>query len=231
MPKYKAGDKMSDLISDDFNLLQVMCRFDIPLGFGDKSVKEVCDESGVDCYTFLEVVNFTADGIARMEEDAELISLPTLMKYLKSSHDYFINYSIPANRVKLEEALPQDDRVARLIMQFYDQYADEVRTHMTYEDLNIFTYVNELLEGKVNRQFTITTFSKQHNEAGDKLNDLKNIIIKYYPGKDNNTQVIDALFDIYKNEEWLAGHCKVEDNILVPAIMKLERRLTAHEGQ
>ena len=39
---YTPTDKMSDIICDNYRLLQVMSRFDIPLGFGDASVEEVC---------------------------------------------------------------------------------------------------------------------------------------------------------------------------------------------
>lgn len=225
MPTYRPTDKMSTLITDNFNLLQVMCRFNIPLGFGDKTVQEVCQDSGVDCMTFLRIVNFTANGFARMQTNLNDISIPTLVHYLKASHDYFLNYAIPTNRQKLEAALPLTDKLSTLILKVYDQYAEEVNMHMNYEDHDIFTYIDGLLSGHLRQGFTITTFSQQHDEASDKLNELKNLIIKYYPGDQNNTPLIDALFDIYKNAEWLAAHCQVEDNILIPAIMKLERNL------
>ena len=56
--KYRSTDKMSDLICDNYSLLMVMSRFGLSLGFGDKSVKDVCEAQGVDCPTFLAVANF-----------------------------------------------------------------------------------------------------------------------------------------------------------------------------
>ena len=50
--KYRATDKMSDLICDNYSLLMVMSRFGLSLGFGDKSVKDVCEAQGVDYRTF-----------------------------------------------------------------------------------------------------------------------------------------------------------------------------------
>lgn len=49
---YKPTDKMSDLICENYALLQVLSRFGVSLGFGDKSVQEVCSMNGVDCTTF-----------------------------------------------------------------------------------------------------------------------------------------------------------------------------------
>ena len=62
LQKYKPTDKMIDLIGDNYSLLQVMSRFGLSLGFGDKTVKEVCEMNNVDCQTFLVVVNFMAEG-------------------------------------------------------------------------------------------------------------------------------------------------------------------------
>ena len=79
LQKYKPTDKMIDLISDNYSLLQVMSRFGLSLGFGDKTVKEVCELNGVDCRTFLIVVNFMAEGFSRLDGDKDDISIPGLI--------------------------------------------------------------------------------------------------------------------------------------------------------
>ena len=56
--KYKPTDKMAGLIDDNIMLLMVMSRFGMSLGFGDKTVQEVCSTQHVDCNTFLAVANF-----------------------------------------------------------------------------------------------------------------------------------------------------------------------------
>ena len=52
---------MSDVISDDYRMLQMISRFGITLGFGDKTVNAACKTAGVDTETFLTVVNFLTD--------------------------------------------------------------------------------------------------------------------------------------------------------------------------
>ena len=59
---YEAGDKMISVIRDNYNILQAMNSFGIYLGFGDKTVDEVCKEQGVDTFTFLTVINYTVNG-------------------------------------------------------------------------------------------------------------------------------------------------------------------------
>ena len=89
---------MIDLISDDYSLLQVMSRFGLSLGFGDKTVKEVCEQNSVDCQTFLIVVNFITEGFSRLNGDKDNISIPGLIDYLRQAHSYFLDFSLPAIR-------------------------------------------------------------------------------------------------------------------------------------
>lgn len=63
---YEADDKMISLIADNYNILQSLGRFGINLGFGDKTVREVCEDQNVDTYTFLAVVNFSITAIATL---------------------------------------------------------------------------------------------------------------------------------------------------------------------
>lgn len=79
---YEPEDKMISLIRDNYNLLQSLGSFGISLGFGDKTVSQVCEEQHVDTYTFLAVVNFTINGY-RDFDDASRLSMPTLLQYLK----------------------------------------------------------------------------------------------------------------------------------------------------
>jgi regulator of cell morphogenesis and NO signaling len=220
---------MIDLISDNYSLLQVMSRFGLSLGFGEKTVREVCEINNVHCPTFLAVVNFTADGYSQMDGKTPDISIPALIDYLKQAHLFFLDFYLPAIRRKLTEAIDTHNEVAFLILKFFDEYTDEVRKHMNYEDQTVFKYVDALMRGQVPRHFQITTFSRHHDQVGEKLTELKNIIIKYCPAKDNENLLNAALFDIYECEAELESHCRVEDYIFVPAIVDLERRVKAHE--
>lgn len=228
--KYKHSDKMIDLISDNYSLLQVMSRFGLSLGFGDQTVKEVCEKKGVDCRTFLIVVNFKAEGFSRMDSSSDEISIPALVDYLRQAHFYFLDFCLPAIRRKLLEAIDcsQDD-VSFLIMKFFDKYMSEVRKHMEYEERTVFKYVDGLLHGNVLKNYQISTFSKHHDQVGEKLTELKNIIIKYCPARANTNLLNAVLFDIYACEEELEFHCMVEDYLFVPAILKLERRMRGDE--
>lgn len=219
---YEASDKMISLIRDNYNLLQSLGSFGISLGFGDKTVKQVCDDQNVDTNTFLAVVNFTINGYREMD-DVSRLSVPTLLQYLKASHDYFLGFQLPFIRKELVDALDENDNLARLILKLYDEYSRSVTLHMKYEEKTVFPYVESLLAGKSMANYAIDMYSKHHGQESSKLRELKSIIIKYFPGDClRNNQLSATLYDIYNNEEWLALHAEVEDNIFIPAIKYLE---------
>lgn len=216
--EYHADDKMISLISDDYHLLQVLSRFGIPLGFSDKTIKEVCTSEGVDCSTFLSVVNFVNNNYEINESEPSL-SLKSLLHYLKQSHIYFLDFYLPSIRRKLLDGISlKDSDVSFLIIKLFDEYIDGVREHMEEEEHHLFKQVEALIRNEKVNNDEITIYSQHHEEVGTKLRELKNIIIKYCPQDASANLLNDALYDIYRCEEELGSHCKIEDMLLVPAI-------------
>ena len=213
--RYDADDRMCDLVCDRYPVLLVMCRFGIALGFGDKTIGEVCRDSGVDTGTFLTVVNTHIDGEA---PDPGAVSVGALVGYLRNSHDYFLDFRLPGIRRKLIEAIDcSRNDVAFAILRFFDEYVAEVHKHMDYEERKVFPYVEALLpEG-----YSIDVFRRHHDQVEAKLAELKRIIIRYYPSGSTN-ELNGVLFDIFTCERDLASHNDIEDRLFIPAIKRLE---------
>ena len=214
---------MISLIRDNYDLLQMLGSFGISLGFGDKTVKETCEDNDVDTYTFLAVVNFSINGFGDFDTDEQL-SVPTLLHYLEACHAYFLDFQLPYIRRELQESLDERESLAKLILRFYDEYAHEIRRHMKYEQKTLFPYVQSLIDGHPANDYNVDTFSKHHGATDKKLRELKLLIIKYLPQDGlHNNQLTATLHDIYENEVWLRQHAMVEDHIFVPAIRRLEQ--------
>lgn len=221
--KYKKSDKMYDLICENYQMLLVLSRFGIALGFGDKNIGEVCRENGVDENTFLLVVNMLLDDEAPSSQDRN-VSVPALVTYLHNSHTYFLDFRLPVIRKNLLESIDCDDSdLSVAVMRFFDEYVAEVRKHMKYEEKTVFPYVATLLSGEVTSEYNISVFRKQHNQIETKLAELKNIIIKYFPATGSN-QLNSVLFDIFSCEQDLRSHNRIEDELFVPAILLLENK-------
>ncbi len=222
---YTGADRLRDLIEGNTDLMMVAARFGISLGFGDKTVKEVCAEDGVDERTFLAVCNL----IDRRPYTIQ-VSLTSLMGYLRSAHSYFLEFLLPSIRRKLllaVSSLPIDDVMLQLL-KFFDDYCNEVRRHMEHENDSIFSYVDHLLRGDISDEFRIADYSVGHTSMTEKLDELKDIFIRHYHVM-NNLLLVSALNDIIDCNSDLCSHCEIEDRMFLPAVGRLERSLKLKE--
>lgn len=228
---YKETDRMCDVICDKPSLLQMISRFGIPLGVGEQTVRQVCEAHHVDTPTFLSVANFIKRDGRGAAESIEAVSVECLTGYLQQAHTYFLDFQLPAIRRKLLEALDcsQPGEVPYLILKFYDDYMGEVRKHMQHENRKVFGYVSELLQGRRPADYSISQFARGHSSIDVKLQELKNIIIKYYAPTGQAELLNNVLFDIFTCENDLRIHCSVEDDIFVPAVEILEQRVGLQE--
>ena len=234
---YHDTDPMSDVISDDYRILQIISRFGIKLGFGDQTVGATCRAAGVDVSTFLTVVNYVKDAAhARISEMVEQVDIPALIAYLKNSHSYFVDFRLPGIRRKLLEAidLSSGNRLAMLILRFYDEYAQEVERHMTFENTHVHPYVETLLQGRLPQESCHSIeeqYDEQHANIEKSLSELKSIIVKYYPSDNSASLMGEVLMDIFMTDEDLHSHCHMEDTLFAECIRRLENDVRRQGGQ
>lgn len=219
---YTAAHKMSDLAVNNYRILLVLSRFGIGLGFGDKTIAEVCEEYGVDTPTFLAVTHILLSENKMTAANIDAISPEVLIAYLHQSHDYFLEFRLPKIRKKMVKVL--DDNQANLneaVLRYFDEYVNEVRKHMMYEEKKVFPYIRALLDGKNSDKYHIDIFHRHHDQIELRLKEFKQILIKYYPSRGSN-ELNNVLFDIFNCEYDLTSHNEIENKLLIPAIRKLE---------
>lgn len=216
--KYRETDLMSDLIGENYPALLVLSRFGIALGFGDRSIGEVCRNNDVDTNTFLSIINLRVMENQTTSSADIQISLESLVKYLHNSHDYFLNYRLPEIRKKLIEVLNENQaNLNKALLEYFDKFVAEVKKHMLYENKKVFPFVKDLPEDEKKEKYA-GGFSKQHEQIEMRLTEFKNILIKYYPVQSTN-EMTSVLFDIFNCEKELTLHNAIEDYLFLPSIL------------
>lgn len=219
---YHADDRLRDLVDDNNLLLLVIDRFNIPLGFGDSTIAEICSNENLDTSTFLAVANL----VCGRPYSARNISLPALTTYLENAHSYFLDFILPSIREKLIKAINSQDAtdVGFLILKYYDDYLAEVNRHMKHENDVIFPHVNVMASGQDDDRVSLLDYSLNHDDMVDKLQELKDIIIRHYPHTTNNVLTY-ALYDIINVENDLTSHWRIENELFMPAGLALEQKM------
>lgn len=226
---YVYEDKMRDLVFYNPELLPALTRFGISLGFGESTVKDVCAHHDVDVSTFLAVCNFIS---GRDNEGPGIIKIKPLLNYLRSAHRYFLDYLLPGIRTRLISAIstgtPGDFTFMFIAM--FDEYINEVRNHMDYEDLNVFGYVEELTQGRRDMAYSIDKFSQSHLTIDEKLRDIKELFVGHYTALNGRVDMLNSvLYDIIMCERDITHHCRLEDKLFVPAVKRLEDKVETEE--
>ena len=93
---FVAKMKMADVVSANHTLILAMPRFGISLGFGDRSVQEICAQYGLSVDFVLLVFNvYTFDDYLPDDNALETTDFSMLVPYLKASHRYYLNERLP----------------------------------------------------------------------------------------------------------------------------------------
>ena len=199
---YKASDKICDLMAHEEDAIQIISRFGLATGVGEQNIEQACEAHRVHTATFLAVVNYK---IFHQSVPLEEIDIQTLQQYLENAHTYFLDFRLPRLRRALVEAIiPADPttQIPGLILRCYDEFVDEIRTHIEHENKGCFE-------------------EHEHDDQRitDKLTEIKNLIIKYFQGGDSYL-LISVMSDLWHTEQDFADHCAIEDDILRPALTK-----------
>ncbi|MEG1586387.1 MAG: hemerythrin domain-containing protein [Bacteroidales bacterium] len=217
--------KMTDLIQADYRYLLTLDRFHISLGFGNKTIGEICKEREVDTRLFLLVVNTLADPSYTEGFPVDAIQVPVLVDFLKKTHAYFIHYRLPRLHEMLKELVAGADELHKsLLLEFFEKYEQEVRRHMDFEDKRVYPYVNDRYLGAYEGKYNIDYYEKHHNDIEKKINDLRNIIIKYLPPLPDVNRMNDLLYALFQAEEDLNRHTFIEEHLLFPAVKYYESK-------
>lgn len=221
--RFTPADTVADLVDEDYNILPLLSRFSLPLGFGSSTIGDLCESAGISTDAFLLIVNFMLSGEIDPDNLAA-VPLEGVVDFLHNSHDYFLQYKFPHIRANLLTALDDSHPdINPIIVKFFDDLVHHVEEHFNYEESTVFPYVRALAAGS-RGDYRIETFSRQHDdEISRTLAELKNIILRYYDTS-RPYRMYDVLVDICNVEEDLEGHNLIENNVLVPLTRAAERR-------
>ena len=225
-PLFQRKMKLAEVIAANHNLILMLPRFGIPLGFGEKTVQEVCDEYGVPVDFLLLVCNvYTYDEYEPTTADFEQMDMSMLVSYLLASHNYYLNERLPHIKQHLCHVVGSvGGRVEQVLTTFYDDYQQEVGEHFKFEECEVFPLLQKLQQGERLTAKVSVHFSSAHANIEDKLSDLTRIVYKYLPSNILPTESIELVFDILQLAADIEKHTVIEEKILLPYIKLLERR-------
>ena len=226
--------KICEIIPDNPYLLLFFEHFGITLPVQDKSLEAVCEDHDISLRLVLTLANLF-NGVTQVR-DPELSFEDTkaIILYLKNSHEFYSGEIYPEILSTIEQmAEVNDSSEMSLVKKFFTEYFSEVNEHLNYENEVVFPYVLSLYDqiknseqGKKRKEYSVVEYREQHNDIEEKLEDLKKLLIKYLPQKNDMILRRKILFSLFELEYDLNVHSQIEEFILIPLVEKMESHLT-----
>lgn len=222
---------MADILLADQRAILLMPRFGIKMGVGDKTVKQICQEQSIELDFFLLMVNIFLHPHYFPDKKLRKVDVNLLLLYLANAHDYYIREKIPAIRQLVEQFIQTITGPAKQqLNSFFHDYIRDVLEHIEYEEQEVFPYIRDLLLAAGQRQLLqvpenkgIDDFQERHSNIEEKLSDLKNLLVKYFPPGNDLYLRIRLLNELFDLEQDLVNHARLEDKVLIPVVKDIER--------
>ena len=225
--------KLSGIIFSNPYAMLCVEHLNICMPLHEKTIREVCEEKKISLSVFLTFLNLYSGSKYVPKEPFEFDDIHVIVDYLKSSHNYYLGEIYPRilSTIREMNEINTHKEVA-LVEKFFETYISEVREHLDYEDSIVFPYILELLDQKAQyngpmsvSQYSVEEYREHHDDIEEKLDDLKNLIIKYLPGSNDSIQRRKLLLSLYELDYDLKIHSQIEDLILIPLVAKMEAYL------
>lgn len=219
--------RMSDIILNNHFLILTLERFGIELGVQDKTIEAICNENNVSTEIFLTIANLQNNISYVPEFSFNCSNIKEIIQYLKSSHQYYSNEVFP-DIIKNIYLMSEYNRKPEMLMveDFFNEYKKEVDQHFNYENETVFPYIlslfenNKLIDSK--NDYSVSEYKEHHDDIEEKLDDLKNLLIQHLPQKSDCVIRRKILFILFNLEQDLVIHAKIENDILIPLVEKME---------
>jgi len=234
--------KMAEVIIQNHHLLAIIDRFGIKLGFGEKTVSQVCNEYNIPVDFFLEIVNTFNNPEFFTKPNMDSFPLSLIINYLRKAHDFYLHVKVPEIRLLIDRMLETENKEIKkavlLISNLFDDYALQLKQHIEKEDTVVYPYVlilEQAYETKditdlelflIKHDFKIDEYAKNHDNIEEKLYDIKSLIIKYITPDNNYVSSFKVLGQLAHLEDDINDHSRMENKVLIPRVKKMEELLT-----
>lgn len=206
---------------------------------GDKVISEACKEAGIDPDQLIKQLKTV---VAQKDPDSEYINNLTLRElsdYIVNRHHRYVHESIPQLKKNLEkicqvhgEHHPELFRIKELFF----ASAGDLTIHMQKEELMLFPFIKRLeLAGESKSPFPkspfgsvsnpIATLLADHQNEGDRFDQISGLSDNYQVPEDACITYEVTLRQLSDFENDLHRHIHLENNILFPKAIELEKKI------
>jgi regulator of cell morphogenesis and NO signaling len=236
-----ANEIIGELVAKDYRTASVFKKYGIDFCCqGNRNIMEACDKKKIDAKAVLNDLDAIIQGQEASALDYAAWPVDVLADYIEKKHHRYVQQ-------RTLEILPYLDKICRVhgerhpelieIKEHFNATAGELAMHMKKEELILFPFVRKLAQAKDlgsrvasapfgTVQNPIEAMMQEHSNEGERFRKIEALSNKYTPPQDACNTYAVAIALLKEFEQDLHLHIHLENNILFPKAIALEKELS-----
>lgn len=231
---------IGELVAKDYRTASVFKKYEIDFCCqGGRTIHDACEKKNIDTQSVLSDLNAVLHAADDKGADYQSWPLDLLADYIEKKHHRYVEE-------KIQEITPYLEKLCKVhglrhpelfkIRELFNTAAGELAMHMKKEELILFPFVRKMANAKQTGsvldtpkfgtvQNPILMMTAEHAAEGDRLRKVE-ALSNHYTAPDDACSTYRVTFALLREfEQDLHLHIHLENNILFPKAIALEKEL------
>ena len=212
--------KLCEVIVDEPSVVPVINRFDIVLGVGDRTIKSICKEKGIDTSFFITILN------AFIHESFFLENVTgAVVDYLRKTNNSYLRNQLPNIERHFAALISRSNSNNNLplLFNFYREVKTEIERRID-SDNQWFDAIISAEQSNSEVSIAGNAVQAESDSIEDKLSDLINMFVIHLRGDYDRNLCHAVLFAVISLEKDICQNNRIRNRVLRPLVDALNSR-------
>lgn len=217
--------KLCEVIVDEPSVVPVINRFDIVLGVGDRTIKSICKEKGIDTSFFITILNAFIHESFFLENVTGAFNAGDVVDYLRKTNNSYLRNQLPNIERHFVALISRSDSNNNLplLFNFYREVKTEIERRID-SDNQWFDAIISAEQSDSEVSIAGNAVQAESDSIEDKLSDLINMFVIHLRGDYDRNLCHAVLFAVISLEKDICQNNRIRNRVLRPLVDALNSR-------
>ena len=217
--------KLCEVIVDEPSVVPVINRFDIVLGVGDRTIKSICKEKGIDTSFFITILNAFINESFFLENVTGAFNAGDVVDYLRKTNNSYLRNQLPNIERHFAALISRSDSNNNLplLFNFYREVKMEIERRID-SDNQWFDAIISAEQSNSEVSVAGNAVQAESDSIEDKLSDLINMFVIHLRGDYDRNLCHAVLFAVISLEKDICQNNRIRNRVLRPLVDALNSR-------
>lgn len=217
--------KLCEVIVDEPSVVPVINRFDIVLGVGDRTIKSICKEKGIDTSFFITILNAFIHESFFLENVTGAFNAGDVVDYLRKTNNSYLRNQLPNIERHFAALISRSDSNNNLplLFNFYREVKTEIERRID-SDNQWFDAIISAEQSNSEVSVAGNAAQAESDSIKDKLSDLINMFVIHLRGDYDRNLCHAVLFAVISLEKDIRQNNRIRNRVLRPLVDALNSR-------